>query len=262
MKHRRNNEAFTLLEIVVSITLLALIALLLSRVFMESSRVVGQGIDTASMDETARLLMDIVENDIGQALVRPDTPFRSESGSTPNDTLYFISTAIRRQLETIPRDTAPMRIQTLETSSSEWTLLAFEIESPENAAGNSASTRGNLILFSDYYGLNAANALSDFGDSQNTFIATYTSLLENNLEDHPVLTFLHFSVNADPAWTTSGTVLARFVDVSFGLIPSSDLMTAIRRNDPSFKTAREQVYARRILIRNSLRPNTLMEAAP
>lgn len=254
MRHA-SRAGFTLLEIVVSITLLALMALLLARVFSESDRAVRQGKDQASLDETARLLLDLIEQDVSQALVRTNVAFRVGTTTDPNDTLYFISTGMRRQHERIPRDTAPMRIYA-KNGGTGWSR-SLAVQSPGNASGGSLATLKNLAQYSDYYFKNMDEALPDFGGATGMVEGEYTEQLGSTLEDHAVLTLLEFTVNGDPSWPSNPTGppdpanMPRFVDVAIGLVSSAEMNTAIRKNAPQHYLDREQVFTRRIFMRNT-----------
>lgn len=254
---------FTLLELLVSITILALMALMLSRIFSESTRAVARGKDQAMLDETARLLLDYFEQDVGQALIRTNVAFRAYE-IDDNDALYFVSTAVRRQLETIPRDTAPMRWQAIRSADWNWQVA---IESPHG----SASDPEKLKIQSDYYATNQTQQAEDFipihgGIRMSTATDKYTQSLSQNAsgtESHAVLAFMYIAINGDPNSNRKPDALPdpadrpRFVDVSIGLISSVDLEQAMRLRDagdqPRAETHfenNERIYTRRIFMRN------------
>lgn len=276
MARIRNSQGFTLLEIVISITILALMALMISRIFTESSRAVEQGKDKALLDETARLLLDNIEQDISQALVRSNVAFRVRSVSG-GDSLYFISTGVRRKTETIPRDTAPMRLRTAHRISTENGLVRdlnrrVVIESASGSSGDDSEGNKDLIHQSDYYatGINPAPR-SDFKtmSANNAEInkgeSPYTESLEETVgvQSHASITFLDFNINGNPSSNRSRNALPdptdmpRFVDVSLGLVTSKELQQAMRIHTGQGESAatdfidnRERVYTRRIFMRN------------
>lgn len=255
MRHA-SRAGFTLLEIVVSITLLMLMALLLARVFSESDRAVRQGKDQASLDETARLLLDLIEQDVSQALVRTNVAFRVGTTTDPNDTLYFVSTGMRRQQETIRRDTAPMRIQAV-TGPDGWSRI-LEIQSPDNA-----SIDANLAAHSDYYFNPTHLKADDFkpvhapSQMMATHAPQYTQPLDTALQDHAVLTFLEFTVNGDQNWPSKPDEppdpanMPRFVDVAIGLVSATEMNTAMLKNNEQHYRDQEVVFTRRIFLRNT-----------
>lgn len=256
---RASRSGFTLLELVVSVTLLALMAMLLARVFSESTQAVGQGSEQALLDETARMLLDNIEQDVGQALVRTNVAFRVNTVSV-GDALYCISTAIRRRQETNPRDTAPIRIRSSQKTSTANGLepdlnhyVKFEYAS--GATGVNGIT--NLIRQSDYY---RAAAVSLGGE------ADYTEPLASTdgAVDHASLTFMDFLINGDSASNRSGNQLPgladmpRFVDVALGLVSAKEMQQAMRLHAAQGSSAadefiqtRERVYTRRIFLRNT-----------
>ncbi len=261
IRHAKSKAGFTLLEILVSITILVLMALMMSRIFSESTRAVERGKGMALLDETARMVLDYIEQDVSQALVRTNVAFRIQSLIDPNDSIYFISTGMRRQLETIPRDTAPMRIQTGQASiSSSWNRH-MEIQSPDDSASNVA----NLLGHSDYYFTNPNQSASDFFQIHNPTLEmaqqnptpTYTQPLGQELAGHAVLTFMEFTANADvnsnntnPNGQPDPADMPRFIDVTIGLVSSVDLQMAIRRNSLQHMENTEWIYTRRIYMRN------------
>lgn len=259
----------------VSVTILAMIAVMVSRIFSESSRVVGQGRDESLLDETARLLLEYMEQDVGQALIRTNVAFRVHP-IDGNDALYFVSTGMRRQLETIPRDTAPMRWQLEEAATKrdavykEWNRVV-SVVSPYGSASASPSGIRKLAAHSDYY-VPAGQATIDFqpvhlAGGMSTTEKEYTEAIEKPaIANHASITFLDITVNGDfrsnrtnadfgsPPPTND---MPRFVDVAIGLIASRDLEHAMilhRSGDPQrgekYIDTHERVYTRRIFMRN------------
>ncbi|VGO23039.1 PulJ/GspJ family protein [Pontiella sulfatireligans] len=264
MKSAKTKSGFTLLEIVVSISILAVMALMISRIFSESTRAVERGQDQTLLDETARLLLDVIEQDVSQALIRTNVAFRVHP-LDGNDALYFISTGMRRQLSTIPRDTAPMRLQA-ELSPSQpsdlhkdWNRY-IRIQTP---AGSAVGAPGGnwiqrLIAHSDYY-CEAGEPSADFAaicagtempaTSEERF--HYTQALRRERVDsnityknagemsHASLSFMDITVNGRIASNyveaedgagplPDATDRPHFVDVAIGLISSTDLEQAMR----------------------------------
>jgi prepilin-type N-terminal cleavage/methylation domain-containing protein len=265
MPCRRKPSGFTLIELIVAVFILTVMALMLTRIFFDSSRAVEQGKDQALMDETARLILDVLENDISQALVRPDVPFRIHAVDG-QDALYFISTAARRQLEGIPRDTAPIRWQA--TQESDWNHY-LQMVSPDSSSGHNANTRENLIHHSDQYFTEPDQTADDFfgvntEDEGYTNEREYSQYLESGIGAYAVLSFIQFDpqgAQGPVAETDNGQPdennLPRYVDITLGLIPSMELERAL-----SFKAVgdtvraeeyinnRERVYTRRVHLPN------------
>ena len=245
MRRTKDRCGFTLLEIVVSIAILALIALMISRIFSESTRAVERGKDDALLDESARLLLDVMEEDISQALVRTNVAFRIENN---NAAIYFISTGVRRQLERILRDTAPMRIEFSGNGGFSGTL---RITAPDQGTDN---TPDEAILLSEYY---TDTPQTDFNnDTMPSGYTEYTEPYSGSTASQAVLTHLAFVVNGDPDWR-GGNPLGdsierpRFVDVTLGLASSADVQLANLENSDQPIRANERIYARRIFLRNT-----------
>ncbi len=254
MRKNESSGGFTLLEVVVSITILALLTLMITRIFNQSTSAMNRGNELVQLDETARLLLNAIEQDIGQALVRTNVPFRVRSTLDLNDTIYVVSTGIRRQHETIPRDTGPMRIRAAQPSDLPTLNRYLEIETPDT----SSDPIDTLMTHSEYYFNDGTRNTNEFGAATNaTFIGEYTLPADQALADHAVLTFLEFSVNANTNWSfnaSQGTPLAvdmpRFVDVVFGLISATEMKTAIQLDSLQHLDDNQRIFSRRISIRN------------
>ncbi|VGO12073.1 hypothetical protein PDESU_00623 [Pontiella desulfatans] len=270
MANANNRSGFTLMELVVSISILALMALMLAHIFSASDRAVNQGKDQAMLDDAARRLLDYVEQDIGQALIRSNVAFRvhQDDAALELDSLYFVSTGARRQLEGILRDTAPMRWKA--DAAGTWHHW-LTIEAPYE--GVDANTIDNVVRMSDYYhsapgqksiDFRAAHAMGgENGEITSTSI-DYTQPLLGNIADHAVLTTFQIAVNGDDAWTGGSPDglpdpddLPRFVDVTIGLVPSTTMekamqlfnaATPLRGRD--LVAENERVYSRRIFMPN------------
>ncbi len=268
---RTYKEGFTLLELLLAVAILAMIALMMARIFAASSEAVERGKRNAMLDEAARLLLDTIERDVGQAVLRTNIPLRVHSVAG-FDALYFVSPGVRRATETMPRDTAPMRIRLANTASAlnglvpdwNWHLVV------ESAIGTT-NTLDKLIRSSDYYATNAAQAVADFmpargGAAMGRSEAEYTLPLETlqGTENHVMPTFVDFNINGDPDSNVSASAmpevrdLPRFVDVVLGLAASSDIAQAMRLHAAqgaeaaeAYLQKHERIYARRIPIRNT-----------
>jgi prepilin-type N-terminal cleavage/methylation domain-containing protein len=264
MKPAVAKRGFTLLEIVVSIAILSMMTLMIAYVFSESERAVQQGKDQAMLDETARLLLDYIEEDIGQALVRTNTAFRAGEAEGV-DTLYFISPGVRRRLEDLLRDTAPMRLQV--RTDSTWNR-ALEIDSPDE--GSSASSVDNVIKVSDSYSDSPAQAASlvefeapNLDETMTHSGLEYTKALQGMVAGHAMLTDLSITVNGDPDWAEANPLvftraqMPRFVDVTLALAPSTTIEQATQLFSISSPNKgvdlireSERIYARRIYLPN------------
>ncbi|MDF7800476.1 prepilin-type N-terminal cleavage/methylation domain-containing protein [Pontiellaceae bacterium B1224] len=258
MSTMKNRRGFTLLEIVVSITLLALMALMLARIFTESTRAVGQGRERALLDETARFVLNNLEQDISQALIRTNVAFRVEPG-TAGDTLYCISPGIRRQTETYPRDTAPIQFRTVRSTVGLSALndrIVFEYASSATATTKRALKK--LIDYSNIY--QPLDLLKSSGQ------VNYTERLDSDsgVLNQASLTFLDFDINGDPDSNYGSNQLPdpddppRFVDVHIGLVSSKNMQQAMRLYSAQgdavaldYLSKREQVYTRRIFMPNT-----------
>jgi prepilin-type N-terminal cleavage/methylation domain-containing protein len=272
MARTRNNQGFTLLEIVISITILALMALMISRIFSTSTQAVDRGKGQALLDETARLLLDVIEQDISQALIRTNVAFRVHS-VVEGDALYFISTGVRRRQEGLPRDTGPMRLRTSYKRTTGTDLNRYVIaESVTGSTENDTDGNERLIYQSDYYYPASPNPApcSDFisiqgGEWKDAGISAYTEFIEGTggVHDHASITFLDFVINGDANSNFTADAppdpddMPRFVDVALGLVTSKEMEQAIRidtaqgdaeAND--FLHNKERVYTRRIFMRN------------
>lgn len=255
MNPRRRQKGFTLLEVVVSIAILALMVLMISLVFNTGSRAVRRGSVDALLDDTARFVFDNLQTDISQALVRTNIPLRVESISSM-DTLYFISTAVRRQQETNLRDTAPVQVRGMKRMKMVSQLnqrVVFEY--PTGTTQNSDNARVKMIEQSDFYRSGKINLGGEM---------EYTEPMLNSerLTAQAVLTFMEFRINGDSSSNISGLPqvddLPRFVDVVIGLTAANDMLQAMRLYDRDGQSSaedylgkNEQVYTRRIFFLNT-----------
>lgn len=245
-------EGFTLLEIIVSITLLSLIALLIMRVFNESTKAVERSSDHVSLDETARVMLDMFEHDISQALIRNDVVLAIQH-TDGNSALNFITPAVRKYNENILRDTSLMRISSRHAANTSVWNRFLEVETVEKSDTDALNETRNLIKHSDYYGQRIT--VENFGtDDKQTYAVQLSQALTEESGDHAALTFLDFVINADPKWAYTNLASTknrpRFIDVTIGLISSSELRSAVVRDDAGYVEKKEQIYTRRIFIRN------------
>jgi prepilin-type N-terminal cleavage/methylation domain-containing protein len=265
MRYRPTKRGFTLLETMVSITILALMVLIISRIFSESTRAVERGKSQSLLDDTARLLLNLIEQDIHQALIRTNVAFRVHTVEG-SDALYFISTAVRRQLTNIPRDTAPMRLQSARMTDGN---RLISIQTPNDPTEHTTFALRGLIKQSDYYYTYSSQTAGDFESihgarEMDTIRADYTRPLSAG-DRHAALTFMDISINADPEWNYANPDgpleldnMPRFVDVAVGLVGSLDLEQAMRlglaegtpRSQAHIDT-HERIYTRRIFMRNT-----------
>jgi prepilin-type N-terminal cleavage/methylation domain-containing protein len=256
--NRKRKCGFTLLEIVVSIGILSLLALMLTRVFNESSRAVGQGREQSLLDATARMVLDALERDIGQALIRTNVAFR-----TTGDSLYFVSPAAQFQWEGIFRDTAPMKWKTAGSSLSNQSV---SVELPHAAVENMQNRLADLIQHSDYYSTDSGQQSNDFmpihhrGTAPQTRETEYIPSAGSASAQQTALTFLNFAINGDASWTglhagSGGTAeRPRFVDVTIGLVDAATFQLALQMNTAQGDAhieKNERIYTRRILLRNT-----------
>ena len=255
---RTNQQGFTLLELIVSITILAMMALLISRIFTESTRAVNQGRGQSLLDETARLMLDSMETDISQALIRTNIPFRVSTVSV-GYALYCISPAVRRGNETNPRDTAPVRFRSIRTAKLVQSLnrrAAFQFSSGATDPTNEG--RRDLIKQSNMY---RVQEMYLGGKREYTERLTET----DGISSHTALTFMNFHINSDsnsnrtpPIALPSPTDMPRFVDVIIGLITADEMRQAMRIHSAQganaaddFLERRERIYTRRIFMPNT-----------
>lgn len=254
---RIKQRGFTLLELVVSITILTLIALMISRIFSDSSRAVRQGRTQAMLDESARLILDAMATDISQALIRTNIPFRVSTVSV-GDSLYCVSTAIRRGQDDNPRDTAPVQFRSIQTQELEWSLnRRATFKYADGAASHTDTGRRELIKQSNTY-----RAPSIAVDGTRDFTEKLKDL--SGITEQAMLSFLDFRINGDFDSNRSATALPqvadrpRYVDVILGLTSAADLRQAMRLYSAQgadaasdFLEPREQIYTRRIFLPNA-----------
>jgi hypothetical protein len=113
------------------------------------------------------------------------------------------------------------------------------------------------MAHSDYYFSGASLPLEFSTENSGVYTATYVRSADELLEEHAVLTFLDITVNGDSNWNYRNTSappdpgnMPRFVDISVGLISSTDITTAQLKNDEQYVRDHEQVYFRRIHLHN------------
>ena len=105
---RAPKQGFTLLEVMVSVTILAVLTLMLTRVFSETLRAMERGRDRVLLDETARMVLDYFEEDFRQAQVRSDRSIESLPQAAGNG-IAFVSPGGRRLSGNSALDLIPMR---------------------------------------------------------------------------------------------------------------------------------------------------------
>ncbi len=91
---RKSNEGFTLVEMLVSITVLTLIVLLVSRLFNSASALTTSGNKRMDVDGQARPLLDRIAVDFAQMVKRSDVDYylkSSTNAQTGNDQIAFYS---------------------------------------------------------------------------------------------------------------------------------------------------------------------------
>ncbi|MDF7809171.1 type II secretion system protein [Pontiellaceae bacterium B12219] len=268
MKRRTNQSGFTLLEIMVSISILALMALMISRIFTESTKAVEQGRDQALLDETARLILDDFATDISQAIVRTNIPFRVHTVSV-GDALYCISTGVRRKTSTNPRDAAPMRFRSIQRIIPDNNLVPIlnRRAAIESASGGTVTT--TLMRQSDYVTDQSIDN-GDFKTMKNNLLINdgewfYTDALEetDGTIEQACLTFLDFNINGSYNSNRSADELPsindlpRFVDLVVGLSTAKDMRMAMRLYAAQgenialdYLAKHELIYSRRIYLTN------------
>lgn len=97
MTLRRSNKAFTLVEMLVSITVLTLIVLLISRLFNSASALITSGNKRMDVDGQARPLLDRMAMDFAQMVKRSDVDYYVKSSSNAqagNDQIAFYSVVL------------------------------------------------------------------------------------------------------------------------------------------------------------------------
>jgi hypothetical protein len=259
----------------VSITILALIALMISRIFSETTRAVERGNDRVLLDETARVLLDVIEQDLSQALIRTNVAFRVHAVNG-TDALYFVSPGARRKLESLPRDTAPMRLRTKQRISSDNGLIStlhlrVITEQANGSSDPDSAEYANLLRLSDYYYTDSSQPSADFnsvhgGEAMGKREIEYTAPLEgtSGTENHAMVSFMSITINNNPDSNRNHEQpadvndLPRFVDVTLGLVSSTDMAQAMRLytaqgqdNAWDHLDKHEQIYTRRIFMRNT-----------
>ncbi len=254
MRPQTSKRGFTLLEVMVSIALLALIALMVSRIFISSSSAIQRGNNDVLLDEAARYVLDNMQTDICQALIRTNVPFRVERVSV-GDALYFASTAIRRPTLGNPRDIAPVMIRSMYSTDLVSALnRRVVLEYKSNVQNNSNRARKNLAAQSDFYRTGRVSLSSD---------QYYSEPLKDlqGLTAQAVLTFMEFRINGVRETTLDlpqPDNMPRFVDVVIGFASANDMRQAMRIYDSQSQSAaedylanHERVYSRRVFMPNT-----------
>lgn len=260
----QNRRGFTLLEVIVAITILAVMVLMVSRIFSESTRAVESGKVQTRIDETARLILDLFEQDVHQALVRTNVAFRVQDFNG-DESLYFSSTSARRSLSRLPRDIAPVRFLV----SGSGFDRQLELEGPSLSDQPTDDDLERLVQQSDLYYNKIGQRQPDFKTIHggSTWMSTYATRLTQAMEEtagnHAALTFFEVDINgSDDSNKTEDkqpdlTDLPRFVDLSFGLISGTDLQRAMQLDEAGESSRadeliemNQQVYNRRIFMRN------------
>lgn len=245
---QRTKVGFTLLELLVSIAILAMLAVMITGVFSTSSDAITRGRAEAALDEAARFILDAIEVDLSQALIRTNVPFRVDTVSI-GDALYCVSPGVRRMEETNPRDCAPIRFRSskrIKLVSALNRRAVFEYAA--GATGSNAEALLDLIAQSNYRNVERVPTQGS---------VEFTEPIESmsGTAQYAFLTFLDFRINgleATPAETSP-----RFVDIVLGLASARDTRHAMRLYESGASTAalaylaeRERVYTRRIYMPN------------
>jgi type II secretory pathway pseudopilin PulG len=274
MSAKKDKTGFTLLELIVTITLLIVMVLMLSNLFSLLTDTINRGRTQARKDETARMLLDVIEQDISQAVIRTNMAFRIHQVAG-NEALYFISTAVRRKRENLPRDTGPMRLRTARTLSTGQGLVPefnqrIIIESAIGSGNPDSSELNSLLRLSDIYHSSNNPTANDFISIHHSLrmgkgVFDYTTPLSDlSGTQHSIMpTFLSLTINHDldsnfnsnrPADPMD---LPRTIDVTLGLISAKDMAQAMRLYNAQGPTAgndhlnrKEQIYTRRVFMRN------------
>jgi prepilin-type N-terminal cleavage/methylation domain-containing protein len=271
MKQACHKRGFTLLEIMVSITILALMALMISRIFSETTRAVGRGKNQALLDATARQLLDVLEQDISQAVIRTNLAFRVHAIDN-TDALYFVSTAVRRNNETLPRDTGPVQLRILSRNEQAPDLHLSVLSKQADASSIiNAKELSNLLRLSDCYYTLPVQTAGDFEPIHGTRTMEqreieYTTPAEENreTENHAVISFMDITINHNPESNRNSDLpvdirdVPRFADVAIGLVASTDMEKAIQLHTAQgqdkawdYLEQHEHIYTRRIYMRNT-----------
>jgi len=221
-------RGFTLLEVMVAVAILALITLMLERVFSTAITAIRRGTDRILLDKTARIILDHFEEDISQALVRTNVAFRTYdfNEANENSTLYFITASRGNVYRTfqpirfrISQDSVPANRNDL---FQDWNVF-FRKDMP-SGLGGSTNQVDNVIRICDIYYDRAERIRRDFDTihplSNNRFkggwnISTqskyYTASvgkekrpygsvkhLQTGVRSTACLSFVFFAINGDP----------------------------------------------------------------
>ena len=271
-KNRKNG--FTLLELIVAVTLLLMMVLMLSYLSTLVTNTITRGRTQARQDETARMLLDVIEQDLSQALIRTHVAFRIHQVAG-NEALYFISTAVRRKRENLPRDMGPMRLRTAQSLTTDQGLIPgfnrrIIIESAIGSGNPDSSELDDLLRLSDIYHSTNKPTANDFIALQQARrmgkgIFDYTSPLSDmsGTQHHVMPTFLTLTINGNRDSNLNSNRpadpedLPRYVDVTIGLVSAMDMAQAMRLYSAQgpmagkdYLNQQERIYSRRIFMRN------------
>lgn len=94
MKHRPPSSAFTLIELLLAVGVLAMLVILVGRLMSGATLAINQSSKRMDSDSQVRLIFDRVANDFGAMVRRQDVDyiFAKQNG---NDTMYFFSEAAK-----------------------------------------------------------------------------------------------------------------------------------------------------------------------
>ncbi len=245
--YHKSKRAFTLVEMLVSMAILVLIVLLMSRIFADGTSAYRHGIKTSDQNLQGRVILDYIARELRQAIVDENIVIRiSSSGANPYGTGLgdWISFASLGREQTGEREVRLVRYYVRENMRS---IGGVNVRTYQLMRGISTSQ-------SD---INAAYKSSGWartrGSAQN--IARNITGFAIKLYDGPDASG-NFRLVRDIGQEYEETRLPAFADIYMGLLGDSDLVEAGITNNPDFIQDREMIFMKRVYFHNRAGYNT------
>lgn len=244
----RGRRGFTLVEMLVAMAILAMIVLLMSRIFADGTSAYRHGMKTSDQNLQGRVILDFIARELKQAIIDDNLIMRLQTSDNPygtglGDWISFATLGgeeqsmrevrlVRYYVRSNPREIGGARVNTYQLMRAVTTNLdevnrAYRGENTgwPNSKQGAANIARNVSGF--------AIKLYDGPDSSGDF-----RLVRDIGEDRDFRR------------------LPAYADIYMALMGDSDLVEAGITNDPNFVQDREMIFMKRVYFRNRAGYNT------